>query len=84
MSCSRGEYRGSCRQRRYPFNNNRLVIARNQLYVGEDNTGVLPALPVMTNQNLQSRSTLRIFALLSPIEACAAVPEQPYGGGVLA
>jgi hypothetical protein len=78
-----GNLGDSCRKRRYPLQDNRLVTQRNQLYVDEDDAGSLPALPQTTTQNLHARSTLRVFALLSPVQTCAAVPGQPYGTGVL-
>ncbi len=79
-----GNVGDSCRKRRYPLNaENHLVMQRQQLYTQEDNRGNLPAVPARTAQQMHARSTLRIFALLSPVEICAAVPGQPVGGGVL-
>jgi hypothetical protein len=60
-----------------------LMVDRQQLFTQEDDTGTLPALPLTSTQNLAGHSTARIFALLAPVEECAAVPGQPYGGGVL-
>jgi hypothetical protein len=77
-----GNVGDSCRKRCFPLNNNRLVVVRNQIYVQEDDAGNLPALPTTTTQNLHSRSTLRVFGLLGPVQVCAAVPGQPYGGGI--
>jgi len=71
-------------KRRYPRDaQGLLVVNRQQLYTQETNTGVLPALPLQSAQPLHTNSTARIFALLSPVEECAAVPGQPYGGGIL-
>jgi len=79
-----GNVGDSVRRRRYPLNaQGMLVVDRRQLYAQEDNAGALPAVPVQTARALADRSTARIFALLSPVEECAAVPGQPYGGGVL-
>lgn len=72
------------RKRRFPLDGSgRLVVASNQLYTQEDSAGALAAVPSTTTAALASTSTRRIFALLSPVEVCAAVPGQPYGGGVL-
>lgn len=79
-----GNVGDSVRKRRYPRNGQGfLVTDRRQLYTQENDAGVLPALPAQSAQPLADRSTARIFALLSPIEECAAVPGQPYRGGVL-
>jgi hypothetical protein len=65
----------SARKRRYPLDaNGRLVRNRQQLITQEDNAGTLPALPVTSTDPLHRRSTARIFALLSPVERCVAVP----------
>lgn len=78
-----GNLGGSCRKRRYPIRNDKLVVERDQLYVQEDDSGLLPALPATTTTPLHVRSTLRILSLLSPVELCAVVPGQPYRGGIL-
>jgi hypothetical protein len=80
-----GNVGDSVRRRRFPRDaaTGRLAISRQQLYTQENNAGVLPALPPNTTQNLHDHSTARVFALLSPVEECAAVPGQPYGGGIL-
>jgi hypothetical protein len=79
-----GNVGDSSRRRRYPTDaQGLLVIDRRQLYTQEDNTGTLPALPSESRVALAPRSTARIFALLSPVEEYAAVPGQPFGGGVL-
>lgn len=63
----------SARKRRYPLDENgRLVRDRGQLIAQEDAAGVLPALPLTSTEPLHRRSTARIFALLSPVESCAA------------
>jgi hypothetical protein len=79
-----GNVGDSARKRRYPRGaNGRLVIDRQQMYTQENNAGVLPALPSRTTLPLAGRSTARIFAVLSVVEQCAAVPGQPYNGGIL-
>lgn len=79
-----GNLGGSVRKRRYPLDaSGRLVRAAAQLYTQESNTGALPAVPATSTAALASTSTLRIFTLLRPVEVCAAVPGQPWGGGVL-
>jgi hypothetical protein len=79
-----GNVGDSCLKRRYPRDaQGLLVVDRQQLYTQETNTGALPALPRQSAQPLHTNSTARIFALLSPVEQCAAVPGQPYRGGIL-
>jgi hypothetical protein len=79
-----GNVGDSSLKRRYPRDaQGLLVVNRQQLYTQETNTGVLPALPLQSAQALHTHSTARIFALLSPVEQCAAEPGQPYGGGIL-
>jgi hypothetical protein len=79
-----GNVGDSARRRRYPRDDRGLlVVDRRQLYTQEDNTGTVPAVPVTSALPLAARSTARIFALLSPVEEYAAVPGQPYHGGVL-
>jgi hypothetical protein len=79
---TRGEE--SARKRRYPRDaRGFLVREQAQLFTQEDNTGTLPALPSTSTDTLHRRSTARIFALLSVVEECAAIPGQPYRGGVL-
>jgi hypothetical protein len=79
-----GNLGGSARKRRYPKTaQGLLVVDRQQRYTQETNTGTLPDLPSPTNAALADLSTARIFALLSPVEECAAVPGQPYHGGIL-
>ena len=79
-----GNVGDSARKRRYPRGpEGRLVIDRQQLYTQENDAGVLPALPSRSNLPLAGRSTARIFAVLSLVEQCAAVPGQPYNGGIL-
>jgi hypothetical protein len=74
----------SVRRRRYPLNDQGfLVIDRLLLFTQETDDGVLPALPARTTERLHLHSTARIFGLLSPVEECAAVPGQPYHGGIL-
>ena len=74
----------SVRKRRYPRDaRGMLVVDRRQLYAQEDDTGALAALPLPTALPLADHGTARIFALLSPVEECAAVPGQPYHGGIL-
>ena len=81
-----GNLSDSVRMRRYPLDADRkLVVDRVQLYVQEDANGNFVPLPSVNNTaGLHSTSTARIFALLSPVEVCAAVPGQPFGGGILA
>lgn len=92
-----GNLGGSSRKRRYPLNaQGQLLVDPAGRFVQENSTGVLPALPAQpvaapgaqpstaaANQPLAGQSTGRIFALLSLVEECAAVPGQPYQGGVL-
>ncbi|HJZ76280.1 MAG TPA: hypothetical protein VKE51_31310 [Vicinamibacterales bacterium] len=79
-----GNLGDSSRRRRYPRDaGGLLVVSRRELYTSEDNAGTLPALPVQSALPLHMSSTARIFALLSPVEERAAVPGQPYAGGIL-
>jgi len=80
-----GNLGNSVRRRKFPLDADRhLVVEQTQLYVSESDSGVLPNLPKVNNgAGLHVESTGRIFALLSPVEACAAIPGQPYHGGVL-
>jgi hypothetical protein len=80
-----GNVGDSVKRRRYPLQANRqLVVDRVQLYTQEDDNGNLPNLPDTDNSpGLKSRSTRRVFALLSPVEVCAAVPGQSVDGGIL-
>jgi hypothetical protein len=79
-----GNVGDSSRRRRYPLDaQSLLVIDRRELFTQEDDTGTLPALPSRSALPLASLSTARIFALLRPVEERAAVPGQPYGGGIL-
>lgn len=74
----------SARKRRYPIDDRGVLVrARDQLFTQEDNTGALPILPSTSTDALHVRSTARIFAILGPVEECAAVPGQPYRGGIL-
>lgn len=80
-----GNVGDSVRRRRFPLDaNGRLVVAANQLYTQEDNRGRLPAIPRprLRRGNLHTRSTGRIFALLSPVMACYAPPGQHVRGGI--
>jgi hypothetical protein len=79
-----GNLGDSARRRRYPRDaGGLLVVNRRELFTQENNAGILPALPSQSALPLHLSSTARIFALLSPVEELAAVPGQPYGGGVL-
>ena len=79
-----GNVNDSVRKRRYPRDTTgMLIVDRQQLFAQEDASGTLPALPLTSTQSLASHSTARIFALLAPVEECAAMPGQRYGGGVL-
>jgi hypothetical protein len=79
-----GNLGGSVRKRRFPRDAaGLLVTAAPQLFTQENSAGVLPPVPAQSTQPLAGQSTRRIFAVLSPVEECAAVPGQPYGGGVL-
>jgi hypothetical protein len=79
-----GNVGDSSRKRRYPLDaGGLLVVDRRQLFTQEDDTGALAAVPVQTAAPLHLNSTARIFALLSPVEERAAVPGQPYRGGIL-
>lgn len=80
-----GNLSNGARKRRYPLGaNNHLVVERTQLFTQEDDNGNLPNVPVTNNAaGLNGSSTGRIFALLSPVEVCAAIPGQAVDGGVL-
>ena len=79
-----GTIGGSVRFRRYPLDaNGRLVVVAAQAFAQEDDAGTLPALPIAAVGTLDPRSTARIFTLLRPVQMCAAIPGQPYAGGVL-
>ena len=80
-----GNVGDSARRRRYPLDSNRhLVVDRTQLYTQESDSGNLPTLPDMDDSpGLQVRSTGRIFALLSLVKQCAAIPGQKVSEGVL-
>ncbi|MGH2616600.1 MAG: hypothetical protein ACRDJC_15280, partial [Thermomicrobiales bacterium] len=60
------------RRRRFPLNpDGALAVARETLFTQEDDAGNLPALPADDPApGVQSKSTGRIFALLSPVEHC--------------
>lgn len=75
----------SVRQRRYPLNGSgQLVVQREQLCTQESDNGFLPPLPSINNAaGLNSNSTGRIFAVLSPVEFCAVIPGQKVPGGVI-
>jgi hypothetical protein len=79
-----GNVGDSVRRRRYPRNaTGFLVVDRQELYTQEDDAGTVPGLPAQSSAPLAGHSTARIFAVLSLVEQCAAVPGQPYGRGVL-
>jgi hypothetical protein len=73
------------RRRRYPIaEDGRLIVAREQRFTQENNSGNLPAIPA-TNPaaGLHSLSTGRIFTVLSPVEVCAVIPGQQTHGGII-
>ena len=80
-----GNLGGGVRKRRYPLDaNRRLTRARELLYTQESNTGDLANAPAVNNAaGLNGQSTGRIFALLSLVQVCAAIPGQPMNGGIL-
>ena len=80
-----GNLGNSVRRRRYPVDaDHHLVVQRTQLYVVEDDNGVLPSLPATSSAaGVSSSSTGRIFAILSPVPTCTAISGQPVQGGVL-
>jgi hypothetical protein len=79
-----GNLGDSSRRRRFPVDAaGKLVIDRRQLYTQEDDAGTLATLPLESTAALAGQSTARVFAVLSLVEECAAVPGQPYGQGVL-
>ncbi|MEP6918395.1 MAG: DUF2272 domain-containing protein, partial [Acidobacteriota bacterium] len=79
-----GNLGDSSRKRRYPIDaQGLLVVDRRQLFTQETDAGVLPALPARSALPIHTNSTARIFALLTLVEERAAVPGQPYGGGIL-
>jgi hypothetical protein len=77
----------SVTRRRYPLDAaGKLVVDRTQSYTQENNAGHFPAqFPGAGNQSglLRGATTARIFALLSPVQQCVAVPGQRVDGGVL-
>ena len=69
----------SVRHRRYPLDlNRRLITNAGQLYTQENPAGNLPNIPAPiaapAAAQLNSQSTGRIFALLSPVEECHTFP----------
>lgn len=80
-----GNLGNSAKRRRYPLDaNRRLVVDRTQLYTQENDNGNLPNVPATDNSpGLNTSSTGRIFALLSLVQQCAAIPGQKVDGGVL-
>ena len=75
----------SLRRRRFPLDTDRhLVVRRQSRYSTEDAAQTLPALPADTNAALDTASTARIFALLSPVEVCIVLPGTRVNGGVVA
>jgi hypothetical protein len=62
------------KRRRWPLNpdgDGTLLVEREQLFTQEDDSGNLPALPVVDSaEGLNDRSTGRIFTLLSPVASC--------------
>jgi hypothetical protein len=79
-----GNLGNSSRKRRYPRDaTGLLVVDRRERFTQEDDAGNLPNLPDHTTAPLDLMSTARIFALLSPVDEHAAVPGQPYKGGIL-
>jgi hypothetical protein len=81
-----GNLNGGVRRRRYPLDaQGKLVVLREQLFTQESAAGNLANVPVVNNAaGLDLQSTGRIFALLSLVELCAAIPGQRIDGGVLA
>ncbi|RDV24599.1 DUF2272 domain-containing protein [Alteromonas aestuariivivens] len=76
----------SVRKRRYPLDATRhLVVERTQLYTQEEDNGNLPPVPAANPAltGLDTQSTGRIFALLSPVESCAVIPGQAHNGGII-
>lgn len=74
-----GNVGNSVRRRRYPLDiNRRLITNAGQLYTQENLTGNLPNIPAPVAApaaaQLNSQSTGRIFALLSPVEECHTFP----------
>ena len=75
-----GNVADGVRKRRFPRDTTSglLVTTVPQLYGQEDDAGGLPSVPGTSCQALADKSTRRIFALLSLVEDCRAVPS---GGG---
>jgi hypothetical protein len=75
-----GNVCNSVRFRHYPVRNKRLVVERNQLFVQENSLGQMPILPAESchdpDDDLESQSTKRIFALLSLVEECPSPPSR--------
>jgi hypothetical protein len=78
-----GNLGNSARNRAYPVDaDGKLVVNREQDYVQENDAGVLPAIPATNvTAGLRSESTGRIFALLSPMPLCVAIPGQRLDDG---
>lgn len=80
-----GNLGNSVRRRRYPLSaGGRLIVAPEQLFTQEDDTGNLPAVPsVNAVAGLHGASTARIFAVLSLVDFCAVIPGQQVDNGQL-
>jgi Uncharacterized protein conserved in bacteria (DUF2272) len=76
---------GSVRRRRYPLDTTgHLTVQANQLYEQEGDNGTLANISAPTTAaGFDLHSTGRIFALLSLVQVCAAIPGQPMNGGIL-
>lgn len=83
-----GNVGDSARRRRYPLNpDGTLVVDLAQNFVQQQDSGSFPALPSAPGAgtgaiNLDSLSTRRIFALLSPVEECNAILGQQGGADI--
>ncbi len=71
-----GNLGNSARKRRYPVNaDGELVVNREQYYTQESDVGVLDPIPALNAAaGLNTMSTGRIFALLSPVPVCVTIP----------
>lgn len=81
-----GNLSNGVRRRRYPLSaDGKLLVRRDQMFTQEGNVLGPPAnVPVVNAAaGLNSLSTGRLFAALSLVELCAAVPGQQVEGGVL-
>lgn len=81
-----GNVDDAVRRRRYPIDaDGHLVVDARRSYIAEDDAQVFGAFPAAGAgaDPVDGDSTVRIVAVLSPVEVCAAILGQPYHGGIL-